>query len=313
MDNETSNPIKQYKHGVWTYHLIQCLQGKILSVLDEANNLILPKLQDYLVKQVSADIKHNFTNKKQTPWKFEASLGPAIIGTLINVPARKIIKTQATNYNLLFEKIRSDKIKYLSGFQKFHSVPTGITSSTKSFVQSISKEEMKSSIDKVLQILKNELEYKRKDIKFEEGDGSCEFTTPDFSIEININQDVENASMYTTQIKLSNLNSEILMDDKFNSAFDDFFDRLIIDIDSLINITNLIDYLEENNIDVDYPTDLSTCSFTLDSSTISFSKNQIMVERKHSKPKELLLSISNKDITIKSLQDSNYIPYIQYN
>ena len=83
----------------------------------------------------------------------------------------------------------------------------------------------------------------RKEIRFELGDGSAEFNTPDFSIEISIDQDETSPSQYIKKIKLTNINTEYILNESFNSAFSDFFDKLIIDIDSSINIENLIDYL----------------------------------------------------------------------
>ena len=51
-EDEESIPIKKYNHGTWTYHLIQCLKGNVISVLDDENNLVISKLQEYLLKQV---------------------------------------------------------------------------------------------------------------------------------------------------------------------------------------------------------------------------------------------------------------------
>lgn len=310
-ENEESNPIKDYQHGTWTYHLIQCLKGNILSVLDNDNNLVISKLQEYLLKQVSTDIKEHFNGKNQTPWIFGSSLGPVILGTLNNVPSKRIIDSPPSKYSIYFENVRNDNIKNLSGFIKSHTVPYTSNSSSKFFVKSISKEELNSSINRISKILKDEMNYKRREIRFSQEDGSAEFNTPDFTIEISIDQDERTVSQYRRLIKLTNINPNFIITDRFNDAFSDFFDTLYIEIDSYINVDNIIDFLEDNNINVDYDSEASYCSFEINNTVYKFSENQIKIEKRNATPKELFLSVSNGNKMIHELQKADYIPLIE--
>lgn len=143
---ETSYSSKMLKHGVWTYHVIEALEGNAKAALEKSRYVTAASLQNYLSAEVPRTLKKVFSKPViQTPWVYGSQSRDFIITDLDDVlkmrAAAKPTYDQVKNIFLRFEQ--SVKIASLSGFIKgTHRVPTNNNGATASFVERISKKEI---------------------------------------------------------------------------------------------------------------------------------------------------------------------------
>ena len=267
--NEYSYPITKFKHGAWTYHLIECLNGRIPDVLEKGGILTATALQFYLNKAVPKSLREYHTDRshKQTPWMFGGQEKEIILGDLSDL--LKMNSTPPPKVNdVELRSVECGSIKNLSGFQKrYHKVPDRISSATMSFVSRISQEELDQESERIHDILRTKMGYKRKDLEKDTNDNGFSFKTPDFIISATIEQDEEECSQYKQTIIMSSIDFNFINSPKFNDAFTNLFDTLVITLNKKIDIAEFVDQIEDlehDDIDISYKPDLSECTLEID-------------------------------------------------
>ena len=262
--NESSYPITALKHGAWTYHLIESLNGMAPDALEKGCLLTANSLQAYLSRAVPLSLKKAYTvSKTQTPWIFGGSETDILLGDLTTVikknkaplPSVQAIELEITSFG---------SIKSLSGFKKTHTMPRNVTHSTEMFVHSISYDDLEEEVSKIHNILRSSFNYKRADITQSEGEGSKSLLTPEFVIHISINQDQDDFEKYTKVICLTEITDyNIIKTESFNTAFATYFDSLVIKLDKPIKVVEFIDAIEtlsNSEIELNYPSSTDSCS-----------------------------------------------------
>ncbi len=270
--SQTSISHHSLKNGVWTHYLIKALNGDAKGYY-EKGLLFSGALQNYLNKEVSSFVPMNSAKKrKQTPVMFGNISDRFIIADLNNSieEKRRIV---AVEDNTLKEvsllNLDSGNIKSLSGFIKgSHTTPKTIYSGANDFVQKIGKNEIKDEIDELAPQIKNVLNYKRKDVQADSGDGLGSIVTPDFTYSMELKQSNTNADEYVIIRRLEDFtNSHLVLGGDFNKLFDGLFKKLEFKVSRKIDVEALIDMVEEmednDSIEIDYnPSDTSTCTIT---------------------------------------------------
>lgn len=267
---EKSQADSEREHGVWSYYLIQALNGKADNIYD-GPLLFSHKLQKYLAEKTSHRVKMITTDKKnQTPIKYgKESLDKFIVADLTKIFELKKIKTKTET--IKFERatilsIENDWVKLLPGFKPNHKLPKEIDDYHDNWIKSISKELIEDELNEMANIFRQKLGYKRKDIldpKVESGFG--QLVTLDFDYSIYITQSETRADKYTITRSIENFkNGDILKDSTFNEIFNDTFDRLELRMNKKLDVSSVIDKIEEIDdeelINVEYErTDTSTC------------------------------------------------------
>jgi len=268
--DESSYPITKFKHGAWTYHLIECLNGHVPEALEKGGLLTASSLQTYLNIAVPRSLRENYTDRsyKQTPWKFGGQATEILLGDLSDLLEKNSTPPPKVN-DIELKRIDCGDIKFLSGFRKgVHKVPTYISSATMSFVSKISQNELDEESKEIHDILHTEMGYKRKDLKKGYNDNGFSFQTPDFTISVTIEQDEEDYSQYKKTITMSSIDYDFISSTKFNDAFANIFDTLVITLNRKIDIVKFVDQIEEldrDDIDIDFDDDdPSECTLEID-------------------------------------------------
>jgi hypothetical protein len=272
--NQTSFSHPNLKNGVWSHFLIKALSGDADGIYTKGL-LFSDNLQAFINKQTAEYVKLNTVAKKdQTPIKFGSETDKFIIADLNPIfeereRNRKVSDLAFTNVSLLSEE--TDSIKILPGFQKgYHKVPTSVGLTQNSFIQNIGNKIIEDEISSLSELLKNELKYKRAEIRPSTDKGSGSIETPDFDYSISISQSKSDPSEYVVIRNLENFkNSDIINNPAFNKVFSSHFDRLTFDLNKSIKIETLIDKVEAlekgSLISIDYnPLDLSTCKIIIE-------------------------------------------------
>lgn len=293
--SESSYSASALKHGVWTYQVVQALEGNDPLALEKGRYVTAGSLQNYLTKEVPRTLRKVFSKPvTQTPWFHGSHTGDFLIADLDNVLKQKnAVKPgyeQVKQVFLQFEQ--SVDIDDLSGFSKKrgHHVPEGVNSATMGFVENISQQEVEEEIDKVFQRIRATMNYKRRDLKAE----SCRIVTPDFEFSVACAQDPENPGSALITRQLINISPAIVEDEAFNKVFEDEFDELTFDFNKSINIEDLIDRIEDldlDKIELNYPPDNSFCEISIDGSplTIKATSHSLSVQTPRTTSPKLLV------------------------
>jgi uncharacterized caspase-like protein len=302
--DEKSQADIERKHGVWSYFLIQALRGKAKNIYDGAI-LFSDKLQKYLGDKTYKRVKQITTDKKnQTPVKFgKETTEKFIVADLTKVFAEKEIKASAEG--IRFERAiilttEDDWVRNLPGFKTTHKAPKEISSYHEGWIQKISIALIEEELNDIAKILGQKLKYKRKDIEepvIEDGVG--QLSTIDFDYIVNVTQSQERADKYILTRSIENFkNSDILSNPEFNEIFKDTFDELELRLSKRLNVSNVIDKIEEIDnddiINVEYDrTDTTKCVISLKGfgGQISLTENSFtIVMNTKSSPQSLVLS-----------------------
>jgi len=263
--DELSYPIPIFKHGAWTYHLIEALNGMADEALEKNGLITALSLQTYLRRAVPLSLKRAYTTpRKQTPWLFGGLEVDIVLGDLSAVlKRRKAPLPSIKDISLLIRKV--GVIKSLSGFQKnSHTVPKCKSHATEQFVLAISKEERENEISRLQGVITKGLGFKRKDVSISEGIGVFSILTPAFVATFTFQQSEEDYKAYEYSVCLNEFSDKtILAQETFNSVFSGWFDTLVLHLDREIDVAKLIDSIEENEstgqIEINYPLDAAYC------------------------------------------------------
>jgi hypothetical protein len=272
-DDEKSQVDISRKHGVWSYYLIKALSGKA-GLIYEENLLFSDRLQSYLADKTFHRVKTITTSKKnQTPVKFgKETTDRFIVADL----SKKVVELEAekSTDELKFESAiisggEIDFVKNLSGYKSNYQVPKVIDEYHNNWIKKLSDDDIAVELDRVANLLRSKLNYKRKDIRdplIEDGYG--QLVTDEFDYVIGIEQSTDKAGMYELTRTIENFrNSEILSNPNFNEIFSTSFNELKfmfrkINVVKIIDLVELID--DADKIDVKYKSsDTTSCTIFL--------------------------------------------------
>jgi hypothetical protein len=256
--DQSSYSSTKLKHGIWTYHLIEALEGRALEALVRDRYVTATSLQNYLKSAVPVSVRtYAQKNSLQTPITWGSSSSESILADLEPILAKRSLvkKISVKPRNISFSQTEKGKVRDLDGFKKgFHHVPDDYNDATSSFVRSIGD----SRVDEVAadwhQRLRSQFGYKRKEIDYDGVvGGSAVIRTPDFTLSIYLDLNRAESTEYTLKTVVEEFNAPgILFSDKFNSVFDGEFNRLSITFDGTVDVTSVIDALEAAGHNPDY-------------------------------------------------------------
>lgn len=261
------------KNGVWSHFLIKALQGEAKNIYEEGL-LFSDKLQSYLNKNVVPFVKLNTEDKKdQNPIVFGSQTDRFIIANLNPIFEKKAVTKESSDLSLInisLIDVHSARVKMLPGFIKgSHFEPERFSNSSDSFIKSLGHSLIDDEISSLSEEIKGKINYKRKEIEADSGDGSGTISTPDFTYTIVIEQSDRKPDEYFLIRKLTHFrNSELVLTPVFNSIFSNHFDTLEFELSNKLNIEDIIDKIEdlgdESDIKVYYnPKKLDSCTISI--------------------------------------------------
>ena len=295
---ESSYSASLLGHGVWTYHLVEALDGRAPDA--HSNGLVTAlSLQNHLAMQVPFSLKKIRVDPvEQTPWMVGGLAKDFIVADVSPIlAARAAAKSPIEIKSVAFRTIDGQAIKSLSGFKKgFHNVPKYHSDSVDRFVGHISESEVEADLDKVRNALK-EAGYRRRDIATSRGSGSGSLVTKDFEYEVTVAPDPESLSEVLWRRTLKNVSSPAVLDSAAMTAvFENMFDTVEVSFETPLDIEDLIDKLEGAGASPDYPADASSCILKLPASkcSVEFSADGAVFKFQQSAaPKTLLESTAH--------------------
>lgn len=298
---QLSYPSDALKHGIWTHHLIEALDGRAPIALAKGGLITSASLQNHLSAAVPHTLRNTFSGTHlQSPWTYGASSSEFLVGDVTGILAKRKASanphaTQLLRVRLLHE--RGLAVRALSGFKKHHRVPDRVTGATETFVSQISSGEIDSDLDKTVESLKAAFDFKRKDVTTRQSGGAGSIITPYFDYEITIALNPDDASEVIVRRQVLNIRDpDKVISDEFEEAFSGVFDTLELENGQNIDIDAVVDQIEaidDERLTVRYDRTSNWCIIEIEGndSTIEVHPDAFRIVQAHaSSPKQLVES-----------------------
>jgi hypothetical protein len=167
---ERSHSSPTLQHGIWTYHLVEALQGNAQAAFDRDRRITGDSLKNYLAVTVPKFIREKTQLKaKQRPYAVMASNGAFEI---LHLPEKQPFASMPTDVDIRFEDsyfrvLETRAFKQLDGFdrKRGHTVPTRQSSNAAAWAGRLLHAAMAEEIGIVEQNSKSVLKLKRRDIR----------------------------------------------------------------------------------------------------------------------------------------------------
>jgi hypothetical protein len=139
----------------------------------------------------------------------------------------------------------SGRVRKLTGFLKSHHVPDGHHAAAQAFVRRAGHDDVKAVTDRLYADIRSLFGYKRREFSYTCEDGFACIKTPDFDLQIRVDQCQEDAKNYhlTTEIVALHT-SEIAADTRFHACFTHHCETLVVDFPRAIDLDAKIDAIE---------------------------------------------------------------------
>lgn len=138
------------------------------------------------------------------------------------------------------------RIRKLGGFCKHHHVPDSCSSAAQNFVRKVGHPQVESTAEGLHRDIRELFSYKRRELVYSCEDGSALIKTPDFDLEISVDQSEEDPKNYVLRSTINRLhNPQIAQDQRFHQCFGHHCDRLEIEFAQAIDLEAKIDRIED--------------------------------------------------------------------
>jgi hypothetical protein len=183
------------------------------------------------------------------------------------MPAMMESQTGHDSFTTRIHGFSTGRIRRLAGFQSFHRVPNRIHAGADQFIQAIGQQELSQQVEQLHAELRQVFGYKRRSMSAACDDGQGQLRTPDFHVDLHIQQDPQSPKQYqiVTEVSVSK-GSEMAEDPRFHRCFNALCDTLSFSSAHMLSIADCIDRIEELPElfeALSYPPDLSRLELML--------------------------------------------------
>lgn len=247
---EYSYPSGKLNHGIWSHCVISALKGEVREALDKGCLVTGNSLQGFVADQVPRILRVTVAgNVTQTPCVFGNYTKEFVIADVSEILAAKAAKASTLGSLLKDSSLRGEsggRIRSLSGFKKSHREPDGHFSAAEQFVKRVGHEDVKSQAEEIATALKAAFNYKFKDVDFACDDGAATIKTPDFDVNVWIQQDTGDPSAYVLTTDVSAIRRQsVVMEDEFSDVFSRYCDTVVIELSRPVNVGDKIGQIED--------------------------------------------------------------------
>ena len=138
------------------------------------------------------------------------------------------------------------RIRKLGGYQKHHHLPDGHSDATRNFVRKAGHPDAKATADQLYGDIRTLFGYKRREFDYSCEDGVAWIKTPDFDLQIRIDQCTEDPKNYRLTTEIVALHSDAISSNPhFHECFTHHCDQLVIEFASPIDVESKIDAIED--------------------------------------------------------------------
>lgn len=247
--DEFSFPSRKLKHGIWSHCVINALKGEVKDALDKGRLVTGSSLQGFLHDEVPRILRVTISGPEtQTPCAFGNFTKEFVIADLEEILRQKHAAA-AGPISLIKESRllggRGGAVKQLSGYRKPAYPLLRHSSWEQNFVQQAGATEVAQIAEGVFAAVRDSFGYRRKDLSFEQDNGSATIKTPDFDVNVTLEQDPEAADQYILQTEVATFRRpEVVDDPAFLKIFTNYCDTVVLDFESRLDVKAKIDEIE---------------------------------------------------------------------
>jgi len=137
------------------------------------------------------------------------------------------------------------RVRDLSGFQKSFREPREITTATRNFVSRLGEAEVAARAETVFQELRQAFGYPRRALQLALADGAATIGTPDFDVNLWVEQDGAKAEGYRLVTQVRSFRAPAVVHDaRFLGLFSKYCDQVVVEFVRPFQIEAKIDEIE---------------------------------------------------------------------
>lgn len=138
------------------------------------------------------------------------------------------------------------RVRKLGGYQKHHHVPDGHSDAAQGFIRKAGHPDVKKAADSLYDDIRSLFNYKRREFDYTCEDGFAWIKTPDFDLQIRVDQCPDDPKSYLLKTEIVALHTEgIAGDSRLHDCFTHHCDQLIVEFASPIQVEEKIDAIED--------------------------------------------------------------------
>jgi hypothetical protein len=263
------------------------LKGEVREALDKGCLVTGNSLQGFVADQVPRILRVTVAgNVTQTPCVFGNYTKEFVIADVSKILAAKAAKASTLGSLMKESRFRGEsggRVRSLSGFKKGHKEPDGHFTAAENFLKRIGHEEVDSQAKEIHEALKAAFKYKFKDVQYGCYDGAATIKTPDFDVNIWIQQDSGDPSAYVITTDVTDIRRQaVIMEDEFSDVFSPYCDQIFIELSKPIDVGKRIEQIEEVDElaeNLNYPAEGDSFTLKLPAEAVQFevTANQITI------------------------------------
>jgi hypothetical protein len=164
-------------------------------------------------------------------------------------PSYAVGEAQAPEHVFKAASIRGEDIglvKKLPGYKKNHHVPDEHFPAAEAFIRRIGHEEVEQLATRLHEGLRATFGFKRKEIMYDCADGTAVIKTPDFEVNLFMDQDPADAGQYRLVTEVSRIRQpELVLGAGFSQLFSRYCNTVVVAFSRSLSVEEKIDLIEE--------------------------------------------------------------------
>ena len=137
-------------------------------------------------------------------------------------------------------------MRRLAGYQKHHHTPDAHSDAAQNFIRKIGQPDVKAAADQLYSDIRSLFGYKRREFDYSCEDGFAWIKTPDFDLQVRVDQCPEDPKNYILTTEIVALHTDaIVADERFHTSFTHHCDQLVVDFTMPVQVEDKIDAIED--------------------------------------------------------------------
>jgi len=144
--------------------------------------------------------------------------------------------------------VRVGPVRRLSGFSRSlgHREPEAYGERENAFIAQVGAEEVSQVGEELLQRIRSEYGYKRRELTSTVLEGSVSVSCPDFELRIWVEQDEDVVGQYRRNVEVASLKGfDVFSDARFHQVFTQYCNRLVLEMDGRLDMAGVVDCIED--------------------------------------------------------------------
>lgn len=247
---ERSHASRKAGHGLWTHAILRALRGEEPTALVRKRLLTAASLQAFLEEALPRDLRETLAGAvTQTPRTSGRPDDAFVLADLEALLARKK-SGSASGAGMLprasLVGIKSGRVRDLSGYRKPKQPLGSGTRWERELVQSAGVREVNEAAEALFEEIRTSFNFKRREVSFACEGPTASIRTPAFDVDLSLDQDPEDPTRYLLSTQASAFRRpEIVSDPEFLRIFNERFDRVVMELETPLDVEAKIDEIED--------------------------------------------------------------------